>query len=234
WPGFMAGGGREVVGGVPRQSFFSVMSGPFAREIFLTRPIARLFHSIPVEPLQLPGTCPIAEAARIALNRPQGQVYEPLVITLPDEVRLLDIHVLLLAQAELLSQANATVGLQKEAAEAASRAKSAFLANMSHEIPTPMNGVLRMIDLALESTLTGEQREFLGVARTSAHSLLTIINDILDFSKIEAGKLDLDPIDFHLRDSLADTLKALALRAHQQGLELALRVRPDVPDALFG
>ena len=122
----------------------------------------------------------------------------------------------------------------KEAAETASRAKSEFLANMSHDIRTPMNGIIGMTELALDTQLTIEQREYLNMVKTSAASLLTLINDILDFSKIEAGKLDLDVADFSLRQSIGETLKALGFRAHQKGLELAWRVAPDVPEYLAG
>ncbi len=133
-----------------------------------------------------------------------------------------------------LQRAQEALAEAKDVAENANRAKSLFLANMSHDIRTPMNGIIGMTELCLETELNDEQREYLNMVRMSADSLLSLLNDILDFSKIEGNMLELENIDFNLRDHLEDVLKTLAIMAHKKGLELACRIENDVPVALVG
>ncbi len=164
------------------------------------------------------------------IDPPVDLVVNRIVITSGGESYLLGFSI------DVSEQRAARDAMQRavESAQAASQAKSDFLANMSHEIRTPMNGILGMTELVLESQLEPEQRDDIGLVKASAGALLTIVNEILDFSKIEAGKLDLEEVPFDLRKLVRDTLRSMALRAQQKGLEVHCHIPPGLPRTVKG
>ncbi len=133
-----------------------------------------------------------------------------------------------------IEAANARLSAAKEAADAANRAKSEFLANMSHEIRTPMNGVMGMAQLLTKTELSERQRLYVETLQRSASALLHIIDDVLDFSKMEAGRIEMEALDFDMRDVVEDVIEFLGSQAYGRGIELACEFGPDVDTGAHG
>ena len=234
-PGVIVMAGDEVAGVVSRDRLRAQLSQKFGLEVFLRRPVQVLLDRIQVASLVVPADCGVAEATQLALRRPNSAVYEPLVIRHePGRLVLLDVHVLLLAQSELLGRANRQVQRQMEAADAANEAKSQFLANMSHEIRTPLTAILGFAENLFDQELPQHERiaAVQTVLRNGEH-LLELINEILDLSKIEAGRMDMERIPFSPAQLASEVISIMQVRAAGKGPRLRLEFLGPLPSTIL-
>ena len=221
--------GASIVAWMLASALQRVISVPLVRLAGVTRAVTReRRYDLRAEPAS--GTDEIGELIG-GFNEMLGQIQERDGQLLHHQEQL---ELTVERRTAELRATNTDLAGARDKAMAASRAKSEFLANMSHEIRTPMNGIIGMTELALHTGLDDQQRDYLETVRTSAHSLLSILNDILDFSKIESRKLELESITFSVREVVGHTLKPLALKAEQKGLEVLCDVHPDVVDNVVG
>jgi signal transduction histidine kinase/DNA-binding response OmpR family regulator len=233
--GVIVHGERELLGVVSRTRLLERLSQPFALELYLKRAIRQMHDVIDSEPDVMAAVADIQEAAHAALSRPTARAYEPIVIQTDEgDLRLLDVHTLLLAQSQLLELANHTIRQAKESAEAASVAKSQFLANMSHEIRTPLTAILGFAENLLEPAMTDHERRTAvkTILRNGEH-LLEIINGILDLSKIEAGRLEVELLPVSPIQLAADVVSIMRVRADAKNLPLHLKFDGPVPEEIL-
>ena len=156
------------------------------------------------------------------------------VVIVHDITRRKELEAKLRETNQALEEARRQAEKKAKEADMANRAKSTFLAAMSHDIRTPMNGVIGILELLLDTKLSPEQREFLNIIQASSHTLLKLLNDILDFSKIEAGQIELEHHAFDLERTIMAIASTLASRAHNKGIEFFWEIEPDVPRYLLG
>jgi len=233
--GVIVGNEDALTGVVSRASLLERLSQPFALELYLKRPIRQMQDVVDTDPDTMPASLSIHEGAHAALSRPTTRAYEPVVVLGDDgSLRLLDVHTLLLAQSRLLELANETIGKAKEAAEAASVAKSQFLANMSHEIRTPLTAILGFAENLLDSAMTdAERRTSVKTILRNGEHLLEIINGILDLSKIEAGKLEIELLRISPVQLAADVVSIMRVRADAKKLPLQLKFEGAIPETIL-
>lgn len=231
-PGVLVVDGNELVGVISRELLFEQLSRPFGQDLFLRRPIGNLLETRPGDLLVLSSDVPINKGAQSALSRDLQSVYEPLVLvdSQSGDFSLLDVHTLLLAQSQLLEEANEAIQQQKEVAEAANEAKGQFLANMSHEIRTPLTAIIGFAENLVDPAYSAEEH------RTAAHRilhngrhLLELINELLDLSKIDAGKLEVELMEISPIEVLADIVSVMQVRSLQKNLMMSLTFDEQVP-----
>lgn len=212
----------------PVENLYQKMLGLSGLLLLVMVPLLWIFVARVVRPLDVLAQAMHQTAARMR----DGQVVAPIAQVGGHEIKTVTHAFNEFVDARILAENE--LAMARDAAQAANASKSDFLANMSHEIRTPMNGILGMTELCLQTRLTAEQRSYLDMASTSAHSLLAVINDILDFSKIEARKLNLDPHPFSLHSLIRQATRTLSLRASEKELELVCDLGCDVPDEVIG
>jgi signal transduction histidine kinase/DNA-binding response OmpR family regulator len=212
----------------PVENLYRKMLGLSGLLLLVMVPLLWIFVARVVRPLDVLARSMHQTAARMR----DGQIVAPIAQVGGHEIQTVTHAFNEFVDARI--RAEKDLAMARDAAQAANASKSDFLANMSHEIRTPMNGILGMTELCLQTRLTAEQRSYLDMVSTSAHSLLAVINDILDFSKIEARKLSLDPHPFSLHSLIRQATRTLSLRASEKELELVCDLGRQVPDEVIG